>query len=88
MRSFKKDRPRNMEHLKADLKRGVLRTAMEATIAANKMIPQPASVATVRRSRWDARMAAKMCAKRPALKREHIRARRQFVKKYKDLDAG
>lgn len=73
-----------IEHLKLDMKRGILRTAVEATAEANRLLPQPVSVITVRRRLREAGLIAKRVVKRPALKKEHIKGRLQFVKKYKE----
>ena len=73
-----------IEHLKLDMKRGILRTSVEATAEANRLLPQPVSAVTVRRRLKEAGLIAKKVVKRPALKKEHIKGRLQFVKKYKE----
>jgi hypothetical protein len=73
-----------VEFLKMNMKRGVLKTAVEAAKKANELLPQPVSLATVRRRLRGSGLLAKRIIKRPALKREHIRGRLHFVKKYKE----
>jgi len=73
-----------VEFLKVNMKRGVLKTAIEATKRANELLPQPVSFSTIRRRLRDARLMAKRIVKRPALRREHIRGRLHFVRKYRE----
>jgi transposase len=89
MKEHKRGRPRKLpaetvEHLKVNMKRGILKTAVEATKEANQLLERPVSVYTVRRRLKEAGLIAKKVVKRPALKREHIKGRLEFVKKYKE----
>ena len=68
-----------VELLKVDMKRGILKTAIEATKKANELLPQPVSLSTIRRRLRGAGFIAKRIVKRPALRREHIRGRLHFV---------
>jgi len=82
-------RPRKLtaetvEHLKVNINRGVLRTSIDAMKEANRLLPQPVSVTTVRRRLREAGLIAKKIVKRPALKQQHINGRLQFVRKYKE----
>jgi len=82
-------RPRKLtaetvEHLKLNMKRGVLRTSFDAMKEANRMLQQPVSALTVRRRLRESGLIAKKIVKRPALKQKHINGRLQFVKKYKE----
>ena len=80
----KKISTETVEFLKVKMKRGVLKTSIEATKAANELLPQPVSLSTVRRRLRDAGLIAKRIVKRPALRRKHIRGRLHFVRKYKE----
>lgn len=73
-----------VEHLKVNMKRGILKTAVEAKDEANRLLERPVSVTTVRRRLREAGLLARKLIKRPALKKEHIKGRLQFVKKYKE----
>lgn len=73
-----------VEHIKLNMKRGVHRTAVDATKEANHLLSQPVTVSTIRRRLREAGLIAKRIVKRPALKRKHIQGRMQFVKKYKE----
>ncbi|KAG0352630.1 hypothetical protein BGX24_007508, partial [Mortierella sp. AD032] len=66
------------EHLKLNMKRGVLRTSIYAMKEANRLLPQPVSVTTVRRRLREAGIIAKKIMKRPALKQQHINGQLQF----------
>ena len=82
-------RPRKLgseavEHIKLNLKRGVLKTAKEAHATANELLPEPVSYTTIRRRLREAGLIAKKIVKRPALKKTHIKGRLQFVAKYKE----
>lgn len=89
MEELKGGRPRKIqaktvEFLKVNMKRGGLKTAVEARNEANRLLPRPVSVTTIRRRLREAGLIAKKIVKRPALKKEHIKGRLQFVKKYKE----
>ena len=71
-----------VEYLKVNMKRGTLKTAVEARNAANQLLPDTVSASTIRRRLKEAGLTAKRRVKRPALKRLHIKGRLQFVKKY------
>jgi hypothetical protein len=73
-----------VEHLKLNLKRGVLRTAKDALITANELLLVPVSYTTIRRRLREAGLIAKKIVKRPALKKKHIKGRLQFIEKYKE----
>lgn len=73
-----------VEFLKVNVKRGVFKSAVDATKKVNELLSQPVSVATVRRRLRGSGLLAKRFVKRPALKREHVRGRLHFVKKYKE----
>jgi len=69
-------RPRKLtaetvEHLKLNMKRGVLRTSFDAMKEANRMLQQPVSALTVRRRLRESGLIAKKIVKRPALKQKH-----------------
>jgi hypothetical protein len=76
--------PSTVEHIKLNLKRGLLGTAVEATHQANQINPQPVSVTTIKKRLREAGLIAKRVVKRPALKKQHVHGRLQFVKKYKE----
>lgn len=80
----RKTTPDVIEHVKLNMKRGILRTGYEATSEANQLLEQPVSHMTVRRRLREAGLIAKKVVKRPALKPEHIKGRLQFTKKYKE----
>jgi len=71
-----------VEYLKVNMKRGTLRTAVEATKSANLILPDTESVSTVQRRLKEAGLTAKRHVKRPALKRIQIKGRLHFIKKY------
>lgn len=73
-----------VEYLKLNLKRGYLRTAKEARNKANEVLPAPVSTSTIRRRLREAGLIAKRRVKRPALRPQHIKGRKIFVKKYKE----
>ena len=73
-----------VEYLKLNLKRGVLKTAVQAKNKANELLQHDVSVSTVRRRLREAGLIAKKIVKRPALRKRHVQARLQFVKKYKE----
>ncbi|KAF9343090.1 hypothetical protein BGX34_007232, partial [Mortierella sp. NVP85] len=81
-------RPRKMndelvKHLKLNLKRGVLRTAVDAAKEANRILPDPVSKHTVARRLVEVQMKFKRKQKQPFLKQVHRRARMKFVNRYK-----
>ena len=73
-----------IEHIKLNMKRGMLKTAVEAKKEANQLLTRPVSAMTIRRRLREVGLIAKRIVKRPALKKEHIHGRLQFVKKYKE----
>jgi len=73
-----------VQSLKLNMKRGVLKSAVEAKDEANRLLERPVSTSTVRRRLKEAGLLAKKVVKRPALKKEHIKGRLQFVKKYRE----
>ena len=80
----RKLQPENVEYVKLNLKRGVFKTAVEATKAVNGILKEPVSAETVRRRLKEAGLLAKKIVKRPALRKRHVQARLDFVKKYKE----
>jgi transposase len=88
--SFNKGgRPRKIEkntveHIKLNLKRGLIKSAAAGLTQANQINPVPISISTLKRRLREAGLIAKRQVKRPALKPRHIRGRMQFVKKYKE----
>src|SRR5690554_4439983 len=77
-----------VEYLKVNMKRGTLKTAVEARNAANQPLYGTVSASTVRRRLKEAGLTAKRHVKRPALKRVQIKGRLQFVKKYMEWTEG
>jgi len=73
-----------VQSLKVNMKRGVLKSAVEAKDEANRLLVRPVSVTTVRRRLKEAGLLARKLVKRPALKKEHIKGRLHFVKKYRE----
>ncbi|KAG0376506.1 hypothetical protein BGX24_007628, partial [Mortierella sp. AD032] len=69
----RKLQPKTVQYLKLDIKRGILKTAVEASTSATKMCHQPVSAVTVRRRLREAGLIAKRVVKKPALKRKHIK---------------
>lgn len=65
-----------------DLKRGRARSAVQATKRLNATLATKVSVQTVRRALRDIGMNAKKVVRRPALKKQHKAARKQFYAKY------
>ncbi|KAF9995034.1 hypothetical protein BGZ80_007622, partial [Entomortierella chlamydospora] len=70
MKVHKGGRPRKLgadtvEYLKTDMKRGLIRSGVEAQKEANKLVGQPVSVTTVRRRLREAGLIAKRIVKRP-----------------------
>jgi len=85
----KAGRPRKIttetvEHIRLNLKRGLLKSASAGLTQANEINPVPISDRTLRRRLRESGLIAKRKVKRPALKRQHIHGRMQFVKKYKE----
>ena len=85
----KAGRPRKIpaetvEYLKLNVKSGVLKTVVEAKSKANEILPEAVSASTVRRRLRESGLIAKKIVKRPALRKKHVSARLQFVKKYKE----
>lgn len=76
--------PTTVEHIKLNLKRGILKSASEALNQANEVNPVPISVSTIKRGLKESGLTAKKVIRRPALKKKHINSRLQFVKKYKE----
>ncbi|KAF9342964.1 hypothetical protein BGX26_006493, partial [Mortierella sp. AD094] len=74
-----------IEHVKLNMKRGMLKTAVEAKNEANQLLPRPVSAMAIRRRLREAGLIAKRIVKQPALKKEHIHGRLQFVKKLEIL---
>ncbi|KAI1317520.1 hypothetical protein EDD11_008327 [Mortierella claussenii] len=76
-------RPRKLskemvDYIKISLKRGTLKTAVDATNTVNKVLPEPLSpvtVSTVRRCLKEEGLLAKKRVRRPALKKKHLRGR-------------
>lgn len=80
-------RPRKLDdetvkHLKLNLKRGVLRTAVDATKEANTMLQETISRQTVSRRLVEVHMKFKRKRKQPLLKAHHKRDRIKFANKY------
>jgi transposase len=71
-----------VQHLKVGLKRGQFRTAVQAHKEAVKLLKDPISVKTVRRRLKEAGLIAKKVVKRPAPKKQHVKGRLQFMRKY------
>ena len=85
----KEGRPRKLpaetvDYLKINLKRGILKTAVAAKDRAIEILQEPVSVWTVRRRLQESGLIAKKIVKRPALRKRHVKARLEFVKKYKE----
>jgi transposase len=80
-------RPRKMNdelvnHLKLNLKRGILKTAVDATKEANTMLEEPVSRQTVCRRLVEVQMKFKRKRKQPLLRPRHKADRMKFVRKY------
>ncbi|KAG0257778.1 hypothetical protein BG011_003756 [Mortierella polycephala] len=70
----KGSRPRKVpaetvEYFKVNMKRGALKTAIEACNRVNQLLPDTVSVSTIRRRLKEAGLAVKRRVKRPALKK-------------------
>lgn len=78
-----------INHLKLNLKRGVLKTATDTTKETNTLLQEPVSRITVARRLVEAHMKFKRKRKQPFLKPVHKTARIRFANKYDqwtDLD--
>jgi len=87
--THKGGRPRKIlsstvEHIRLNLKRGLIKSASAGLEQANALNPQPISISTLKRRLREAGLIAKKVKKRPALKPRHVHGRMQFVKKYKE----
>ncbi|KAF9367069.1 hypothetical protein BGX21_007869, partial [Mortierella sp. AD011] len=67
-----------IKHLKVNMERGIMKTAVEATKEANQILPRPVSAMTIRRRLRESGLIAKKIVKRPALRPEHIKGRMEF----------
>ncbi|KAF9184384.1 hypothetical protein BGZ51_001649 [Haplosporangium sp. Z 767] len=65
-----------VEYLKVNMKRGTLKTAVEARKEANQILPNAVSVSTIRRRLREAGLASKRRVKQPTLKRVHVKGRK------------
>jgi len=73
-----------VEYLKLNLKHGIYKTAIQATDDASEVLQQDVSVWSVHRHLREAGLIAKKIVKRPALKKKHISACMEYIKKYRE----